>query len=615
MVISLEVGISVNKHHLSSKLYVIMALLLLLPLMAYCMGGVISSIVELILAEGFCLAVGYIMVQHRIADTMQQDYEDRLARQTERIHQLNRMNYSRAEDLDTIANAGYGIWKILINSDGRNAMMVNDKIQDILGIRDMMLSPEKLYDYYHERLDDRDEIQKDDYQEMQEGRVATRIISWNHPTKGKIKMRVGGNLHVGKDGVCYMSGYCADVTAQVEKEASINEQLRMALENEQKANAAKTAFMASMSHDIRTPLNCIIGLLELSSNHPDDRKLLDENREKAKVAAKHLLELISDVLEITKLDVDKVVLAHDAFNMRSFGDDIETVVKERAVEYGVEFISENTITDICNHAYFFGSPVHLRQIFLNVYSNSMKYNRKGGKVYIRKELVEETDKTVTIRFIISDTGIGMSEAFLAHVFEPFTQEQVTARSTYQGTGLGMYIVKRLVELMKGTIQVTSVEGEGSTFYITLPFEIATEADMPDKMDMNSLDIKGMKVLVVEDNAINAEIVEQILVDFGAVVNVVENGREAVEEFMAKPPGTYDVILMDLMMPVMDGYAATRTIRAYPREDAKRTPIYALTANAFADDIRKCAQAGMDGHLAKPVDVQKLKTTLAKIYNS
>lgn len=599
----------------SKDVYIITVVLMTLPVLGYSTGMLIHDGLCLVLAEIICLCLGYVIFQHRQLKLVKQQQADVLAQQEEERHAQEKIINELTENLSIIEATGYGIWRIYLNPDGINKMVVDDKIQGMLGIKGMNLTPEEIYEFYHARLEKFDEIEADDYQMMLQGKIMGRLLTYNHPTKGKVNFQAGGTLHMGQGGVSYISGYCGDVTDRVQREARIESKLNIALENEKKANAAKTAFLASMSHDIRTPLNCIIGLLELNSNHPEDRQMVDENREKARVAAKHLLDLVNDVLEITKIDVDEVTLSNEVFSIRTLVADVETIVRERALERGIRFVSENEISDISDAIYLYGSPVHLRQLFLNVFSNAVKYNREGGMVSIKKELVSQNKKDVTYKFIISDTGIGMSQEFLNHIFEPFTQEHESARSTYSGTGLGMYITKRLVEMMHGSISVASKEGLGTSVEITLPFKIAREEDLPEKLDLSKVDITGIKILVVEDNEINAEIIRRLLVDFGAQVTMAANGKEGVEKFVDNPPGTYDVILMDLMMPVMDGYAATKSIRSFNREDARTIPIYAMTANAFADDVKRCLETGMDGHLAKPVDVKKLKTTLAKIYHS
>lgn len=379
----------------------------------------------------------------------------------------------------------------------------------------------------------------------------------------------------------------------------------------EKANQAKTQFLSRMSHDIRTPLNGIVGLLEIDAKHADDRELVDSNRKKAKVAADHLLSLISDVLELSKMDDEQVELAHEPFDIVRLASDILTMTELRASEMGITIVHENCEEkDI--YPYVYGSPLHVKRVILNIFSNAIKYNKPNGSISCKMQMLSKNETTVVYQTIISDTGIGMSPEFLQHMFEPFSQEHSDARSTYQGTGLGMAIVKSLLDKMDGSVEVESVEGEGSTFKVTIPFETAREQDMPKKDEVAEVNLEGVRILVVEDNELNMEIATVILKDIGASVEEAHNGLEAVEAFTGHEPGTYDVILMDLMMPVMDGYEAARTIRACDRADAKSIPIVAMTANAFAEDARKCMEAGMNGHLAKPIEIARLMEMLAKV---
>lgn len=383
------------------------------------------------------------------------------------------------------------------------------------------------------------------------------------------------------------------------------------LRRAEKANQAKTQFLSRMSHDIRTPLNGIIGLIEIDEKHADDRELIDRNRQKAKVAADHLLSLISDVLELSKMDDEHVELAHEPFDITKLADDILTITELRASEAGITLVHENC-KDYIMYPYVYGSPLHVRRIILNIFSNAIKYNKPNGSITCKMQMLSKNDQTAVYQVVISDTGIGMSPEFLEHLFEPFSQEHTDARSTYQGTGLGMAIVKSLLDKMNGTVEVESVEDVGSTFTVTIPFETALEKDVPKREEAEITNLEGVSILLVEDNDLNMEIATAILEDVGAVVTTAQNGLEAVELFTHNEPGTYDVVLMDLMMPVMDGYEAARTIRACDREDAKSIPIVAMTANAFTEDEQKCLEAGMDGHLAKPIEVPKLMETLASL---
>ena len=391
-----------------------------------------------------------------------------------------------------------------------------------------------------------------------------------------------------------------------------NQQLSVAVQEADRANAAKTSFLSRMSHDIRTPLNGIIGLLEIDAAHPDDRELVDSNREKMRVSANHLLSLLNDVLQMSKLESGEIALGHEPIDLNRLAAEVMTIVSQRAAESGITMENDRRSEQV-SAPWVYGSPLHLRQIFLNIYTNCIKYNKLGGSITTLFQCVEKDEKTVTYRWTISDTGIGMSEEFLGHIFDPFTQEKTDARSIYQGTGLGMAIVKGLVEQMHGSIEVGSTLGVGSTFTITIPFEIAESVEVKParRNDVGQADIRGLRLMLAEDNDLNAEIAKMLLEDAGVIVTGVGDGRQAVSLFREKPAGTFDVILMDIMMPVMDGLTATKTIRALDRPDARTIPIIAMTANAFEEDAQKCLAAGMNAHLAKPLDIGKLIATIAQ----
>ena len=392
---------------------------------------------------------------------------------------------------------------------------------------------------------------------------------------------------------------------------SKNRQLEDAVNQADRANAAKTSFLSRMSHDIRTPLNGIIGLLKIDEAHPDDLELIRTNRGKIMIAANHLLSLINDILQMSKLESGEIALSHEVVDMNELAAEIITIVEQRASEAGI-FLGYDKSSEQVKYPYVYGSPLHLRQLFLNIYSNCIKYNKIGGRVITNFKYIDAHDGIVTYQWIISDTGIGMSQNFLDHIFDPFSQERSDARSVYNGTGLGMAIVKGLVDEMKGTIRVTSKEGEGSTFVITLPFEISKEVSKGREQDTScGNSIRGAHLLLAEDNDLNAEIAETLLGDEGAVITTVRDGQGAIDAFKENPPGTFDAILMDVMMPNVDGLAATRAIRKMEREDAKKIPIIAMTANAFDEDARHCLQAGMNAHLSKPLQMDKVIATIAK----
>lgn len=396
----------------------------------------------------------------------------------------------------------------------------------------------------------------------------------------------------------------------VSKEEKAYNELQEALVEAQKANSAKSSFLARMSHDIRTPLNGIIGLMEISDRHPEDIALLTQNREKEKVAANHLLALISDVLELSKLDDQNVTLANEAFDIEHLFEDVLTISQMRAADSGITLIHPQNKKPL-DKPYVYGSPLHVRQILLNILGNAIKYNNPGGTVSYQIEKLALDKDNSKYKFVISDTGIGMKEEFIEHIYEPFTQEHDDARSVYMGTGLGMSIVKSLIDKMEGSIEIESEVGKGSKFTIILPFKNATLEEIPKKVTETEENIEGMKLLLVEDNKLNMQIAKMLLKESKAIITEAVNGKEAVDQFVANPPGTFDLILMDVMMPEMDGYTATRAIRALDREDAKKIPIVAMTANAFVEDIQKCKEAGMDEHLSKPLDIKKVVATISQ----
>ena len=403
----------------------------------------------------------------------------------------------------------------------------------------------------------------------------------------------------------------------MEKQRQVEEAGQRALERAAKAaddaNRAKSTFLFNMSHDIRTPLNGIIGLLKIDKAHFEDKDLVRANHDKMLVSADHLLSLINDILQMSKLEDGSVVLAHEPVDLRKISYEVGTIIAERSNEAGITLVTDKQDLPA---PYVYGSPVHLRQIFLNVYGNCIKYNRVGGSIRSQLECVSREGNTVTYRWTISDTGIGMSQEYLDKIFEAFSQEHSDARSVYQGTGLGMTIVKGLLDKMSGTIHITSEENVGSTFVITIPFEIApapAAAEVPAKKAPAT--IRGRKLLLVEDNDLNAEIAQTLLTDEGAEVTTVGDGKQALDLFTASAPGTFDAILMDVMMPVMDGLTATRAIRALPRPDAQAIPIIAMTANAFQEDAQKCLAAGMNAHLAKPLEIKKVVEAISRYTTS
>mgnify|MGYP003292918975 CR=1 FL=1 len=333
-------------------------------------------------------------------------------------------------------------------------------------------------------------------------------------------------------------------------------------------------------------------------------------REEMEKAANHLLSLINDVLQMSKLEDGREELSSELVCLPDVFYDMKAIIDGSALDKGISVdFSEDSIWV---HPYVITNPLYLRQIFLNIYGNSIKFTNFGGKISTKQECIEEKDNVITYRWIISDTGIGMSKEFLKHIFEPFAQERADARSNYHGTGLGMAIVKKMIDKMGGTISVTSEVGKGSTFVVELPFEMGAAPEKSKKEEADKENsIHGLNLMLVEDNELNAEVAEILLEDEGAIITMVNDGQQAVELFNNNPVGTFDAILMDIMMPVMDGLTATKAIRALNRPDAGIIPIIAMTANDFAEDVQRCLDAGMNAHLAKPLDIEKVKKTICE----
>lgn len=378
------------------------------------------------------------------------------------------------------------------------------------------------------------------------------------------------------------------------------------------ANAAKTAFIARMSHDIRTPLNGILGLIEIEELHEDDVDAARKNRAKARIAANHLLSLINDILEMGRIENGKLTLEHVSFNLEDLCNDAIVLCKLRASDRNIT-MQDQRAHPLCN-PHVMGSPTHVRQIIINLLDNSIKYNKDGGTVAFASQIKPIDDSQVLFCFSVSDTGIGMSPEFLKHIYEPFAQEGNDARSKFQGTGMGMPIVKSLIDMMGGTIEISSEVGVGSTFNVQIPLDIDKNPQAREGADEQAIScsLAGMNVLLAEDNELNAEIAQALLESEGIVVTRAADGKEAVELYTSRPAGSFDAILMDIMMPGMDGYEATRAIRLSEKADAADIPIIALTANAFAEDAKAAHDAGMNAHLPKPLDFNKLKNILARI---
>ena len=397
-----------------------------------------------------------------------------------------------------------------------------------------------------------------------------------------------------------------------EKDEKYKEELLIAAKKAEAANRAKTEFLQRMSHDLRTPINGICGMVNMAEHYADDLEKQKEYRTKVKEASNLLLELVNDVLDMSKLESGEIVLEEVPFNLSSISEEVLVVIEQMAAEQNIRIMWEKK--EII-HRNFIGSPGYVKRVMMNILSNAVKYNRENGHVYIScMEIPSEQPEMTMMEFVCRDTGVGMADEFQKHIFEPFAQEHAGSRTKFAGTGLGMPITKKLVEKMGGTITFESKKGIGTTFVIRIPFKIDMDSDkgkeQTDVSDEKS--IKGLHILLTEDNELNMEIAEFMLQNEGADVEKAWNGQEAVELFKKSEPGEFDVILMDIMMPVMNGYEAAKMIRSLEREDAKKVPIIAMTANAFTEDRIRAKEAEMDEHVAKPVDVELLIKVIRKL---
>ena len=396
-----------------------------------------------------------------------------------------------------------------------------------------------------------------------------------------------------------------------EKDEKYKSELLIAAKKAEAANEAKTEFLQRMSHDIRTPINGICGLVNMADHCADDTEKQTEYRTKVKEASNLLLELVNEILDMSKLESGEVVLEEIPFNLSSISREVFIVIEQMAAEQNIRIMWEKKeIT----HRDLIGSPGYVKRVMMNILSNAVKYNRENGQIYIScMEIPSEQPEMTTMEFVCRDTGIGMTEEFQKCVFEPFAQEHTGSRAKFTGTGLGLSISRKLVEKMGETITFESEKGVGTTFVIRVPFKIDLDADKREEQkDVSEKSIKGLHILLAEDNELNMEIAEFMLQNEGADVTKAWDGQEAVELFRNSEPGEFDVILMDIMMPVMNGYETTKMIRSLDREDAKAIPIIAMTANAFTEDRIRAKEAGMDEHVAKPVDVELLIKVIHKL---
>lgn len=513
---------------------------------------------------------------------------------------------------DILEGARTGIWTIELEEGCQPRMYADRTMRILLGVPDE-IGPEECYRHWFEHIEpDYVEMVQESVREILGTGRSEVIYPWNHPKLGKIYVRCGGvpdkTFH--KPGAC-LNGYHQDITDTMVTRKKQEQSIMELLERVRQANSAKSEFLSHMSHDLRTPINGILGMLAILERSQGDPERQRECRKKIRVSTEHLLSLVNDVLLVSKLESGRPAAVEEPFDLHDTLEDCITILSPQAEEGRIQLVLE---ANGLHHTRLIGNSLHIKQILMNVVDNALKYNRPHGAVFVRVQETSCRGGTANYQFVIEDTGIGIGEEFKKHIFEPFTQEHQGARTHYSGVGLGMSIVKKLVDQMEGTVAVDSQLGKGSVVRITLPLRV-DEAwsgqpvdEEPDRWD----NIVGMRVLLVEDNEINCEIVEFMLKEAGAEVVTANDGKAAVDAFTASAPGTFDCILMDLMMPVMSGYEASRVIRGLDRTDAKRVPIIALSANAFEEDVALAKDAGMNEHLAKPVEIRKMLQVISRL---
>ncbi len=513
---------------------------------------------------------------------------------------------------DILEGARTGIWTIELEDGCPPRMYADRTMRILLGVPDD-ISPEACYRHWFERIEpDYVEMVQEAVREMLGTVRAEVIYPWDHPELGRIYVRCGGvpDQTFKKPGVC-LNGYHQDITETMVTRKKQEQSILELLERVRQANSAKSEFLSHMSHDLRTPINGILGMLAIMEKSPDDPERQKSCREKIRVSTEHLLSLVNDVLQISKLESGRPAAVEEPFDLHDVLEECITVLSPQAEEREIRLTLEDSGLW---HRGVVGNPLHVKKILMNVIDNAVRYNRPRGSVSVRAEELSFREGVANCRFVIEDTGIGIGGEFKEHIFEPFTQEHQGARTNYNGVGLGMSIVKKLVDEMKGTIAVDSWVGKGSVVRITLPLRVdEARTGQPTDDDWKIPDkIAGMCVLLVEDNEINCEIVEYMLKDAGAEVVTANDGKAAVDAFAASEPGTFDCVLMDLMMPVMSGYEASRVIRGLDRPDAGTVPIIALSANAFDEDVVLAKAAGMNAHLAKPVNLRKMFQVMSRL---
>jgi len=520
------------------------------------------------------------------------------------------------ENTRAFSAAGYGIWKFIFDSQGNVCGLIgNSKWRELFGVENIEMSPRETFAYYNSRLSkDSLEATTKDYEEMREGAIKSRIISWRHPSKGLIYLSIGGTRLIETDGSVSISGFIGEVTEQIHEQASMQAKLEIAKQKAEEANLAKSKFLFNMSHDIRTPMNAIIGFTDLLKKNLNNPEKNADYIQKIQNSSQFLLTLINNVLEMARIESGKSVLDISINNTYAFVQGFKAVFEEQMLSKNIEF----TIDVNIQHPNLYSDALKIREIFLNLLSNAYKYTMPGGKVtFSINEKPSEKEGFCIYVGKVSDTGIGISKEFLPKIFDEFSREKTYTDNKIEGSGLGMPIVKKYVDLMGGTIEIDSELGKGSTFTITTEHCIADDeaAAVQVSTNIESSVFNGERILVAEDNDLNAEIVIEILKNMGLQVERVSDGVQCLAKLSQNKANYFKAVLMDIQMPNMDGFKATESIRQMKDPSMAEIPILAMTANAFDEDRKAAIEAGMNGHLSKPINVADLTQQLSRILHT
>lgn len=521
-----------------------------------------------------------------------------------------RQNIARAHE-ETLKGSGIGIWLIVMEDGVKPRLYADHMMRELLGVGDD-ISPEDCYTWWYSHIEEEFLPQIDAYvQEILDTGRSEVMYPYIHPTNGTMYIRCGGSKSY--DDVhnrIRIKGYHQDVTEIMTSKQKQEKEMMEAVVDARRADRAKSEFISHMSHDIRTPINGIIGMIDIASKNPEDMELQERMRGNVAESAQRLLEFMNDVLEVSEMEGSRMKLSHEPVDIKDIIDNILELADRQIRDMNLTVTTDYSEAGSYKLA---GSPKHIRQLLYNIIENAIRYNRTDGNITISVQNKKTDENKVLCYITVADNGIGMSQEYVKHIFEPFTQGMKDARTHYKGTGLGMTICKRIVDYMQGNIEVETKLGEGSIFTLKLPLDIYEVVDGTD----NNTDVSGIAgctILLAEDNSMNREITQYMIEELGANAVTVCDGKEALDTFNKSAVGEYDCIIMDLMMPVMDGFEAARRIRNLDRDDARTIPIIPLSASSSRKDMEKTVKFGMNGYLVKPVSTEWLNRTIGSLLN-